>query len=338
MEMNFEEDKGQELKMKNAAYGYKYYKNPYLESEEYKRELARIEGLKLPTVGSIKLPKVELKKMQNEVAKFYMDKFKGLDFSVSSVSEKGHQELCEQFVFLANMFSADPSKLAASALDLVKSKIKKTSIFNLPVALFPNEVSMEGIIRKSLPLIGLDEYLKSLPIIDVNIVLGGKLDRLSHGTYAHEIAHGLQERHKGVIENYYYGETLSIFMEKLAIDNFDRSPNKKVLKASEVSRLSHLQSVSGKLADTDIDIEKRGEYMKYIVSGLTAGVMFDKYQSLDDQGKRRMLLNVKSVFAGKKTVEQLIEDEQISLDGGNLTRYVDKVEGYSKELESERVK
>ena len=51
-----------------------------------------------------------------------------------------------------------------------------------------------------------------------------------------------------------------------------------------------------------------------------------------------MLENVKTVLAGNKTIEQLLEEEQISLDSGNLTRYVDKVEGYAIELENERVK
>ena len=39
-----------------------------------------------------------------------------------------------------------------------------------------------------------------------------------------------------------------------------------------------------------------------------------------------------------ENIEQLLEEEQISLDSGNLTRYVDKVEGYAIELENERVK
>ena len=63
---NFDVSNEKRRRMMNVAYGFKYARNDYLESEEYKRELVRIEGLNLPKIGSIRLPKTDLKKMQPE--------------------------------------------------------------------------------------------------------------------------------------------------------------------------------------------------------------------------------------------------------------------------------
>ena len=86
--VDFDIDNECKLKMKNFTYGFKYSRNDYLESEEYKRELVRIEGLKLPKIGSVRLPKTDLKKMQLEVARLFRNTFKGLDLSVTTISEK----------------------------------------------------------------------------------------------------------------------------------------------------------------------------------------------------------------------------------------------------------
>lgn len=334
--LNFDVDNEKEYRMRNIAYGFKYAKNEYLESEEYKRELVRIEGLKLPKIGTIRLPKTDLKKMQTEVTKFFMNTFKGLDWSVTTISEKKYTELAHKITFLGKMSGSGVQELLDSVSNLIKTDTKKGSIFSVPITLIKNHISMDGGITKFLPLLGDVEFLKNLPISINSIYMGDSLDRLSHGTYAHEITHGLLDRHKGVIENYNHNEMLSIFMEKVVVDNFDKTPNKKVIKTSEVYRLKHIQENIAKLSNQDPKIS--GPAMQYILGGLLAGVMFDKYQNENEQGRRRMLANVKTVLAGNKTVEQLLEEEQISLDSGNLTRYVDKVEGYAIELENERVK
>lgn len=334
--VNFDVDKEEMLKMRNIAYGFKYAKNDYLESEEYKRELVRIEGLKLPKVGSIKLPKTDLKKMQSEVVRFFMNTFKGLDLSVTTLSEKKYNELANKITFLGKMSASRIQEFLDSVSNMIKTDTKKSSIFSVPVTIGKNQVSMEGGIKKFLPLLGDNEFLKNLPISMSSIIIGDGLDRISHGTYAHEVTHGLLERHKGAIENYNHNEVLSIFMEKVVIDNFDKTPNKKVIKTSEAYRLKHIQENIVKLNNQDPEIS--GAAMQYILGGLLAGVMFDKYQNENEQGRRRMFANVKTVLAGDKTVEKLLEEEQISLDGEKLTRYVDKVEGYVVELENERVK
>ena len=334
--VDFDIDNECKLKMKNFTYGFKYSRNDYLESEEYKRELVRIEGLKLPKIGSVRLPKTDLKKMQLEVARFFMNTFKGLDLSVTTISEKKYLDFVKKFGVLNAVLNSDTQDFLDKVSDMIKEDTKKVSIFSVPVKLGKNQVSMDGEIEKFLPLIGDEGFLKNLPIIMSSVSIGDSLDRISYGTYAHEVTHGLLERHKGVVENFNHNEMLSIFMEKVVIDNYDKTPNKKVIKTSEVYRLKQIQESIEKLKDQNVEIS--GAAMQYILGGLLAGVMFDKYRNENEQGRRRMLANVKKVLAGSKTVEQLLEEEQVSLDGGNLTRYVDKVESYSKELENERVK
>ena len=332
--MNISYDKMIELR--KILYGHKYAKNPYLDKEEYKEAMTRLENMKLPEVGSIKLPKNDIPKIQSEVIKFFTSNFKGLDFTVTTITEKAFKEAAAVTELANRNKDATPRFVIDTCLNAMKSKSKKSSIFSLPIRPKKNEVSLEGKIKKYLNILDDQKFLEELPILNGSIELGDRFDRISTGTYAHEVTHALLERHKGSIENYYNNEMLSIFMEKLVIDSYDRTPNKKILKASEVYRARGMQINIAKLFDKDINIS--GTAMQYLLGGFTAGVMFDKYQNESSQGKRRMLGKIKETLAGKKTVEQLIEEEQISLDNGALKKYLDKVEGYSKELENEQVR
>ena len=127
--VDFDIDNECKLKTKNFTYGFKYSRNDYLESEEYKRELVRIEGLRLPKIGSVRLPKTDLKKMQLEVARFFMNTFKGLDLSVTTISEKKYLDFVKKFGVLNAVLNSDTQDFLDKVSDMIKEDTKKASIF-----------------------------------------------------------------------------------------------------------------------------------------------------------------------------------------------------------------
>lgn len=120
-------------------------------------------------------------------------------------------------------------------------------------------------------------------------------------------------------------------MEKVAIDLKDQSKNKRNLKIVEVLRAKDMQVVLTDLVRRDASNEEQYDSIKYIYSGILAGLLFDKYEKADREGKERILSEVRDVLNGKEKVQSIIDAEKLSIN--NSKKYFDKIEGYVHELD-----
>lgn len=248
--------------------------------------------------------------------------------NISSLRAK-YRELMQLF----NSKKISANQVYEELLEEYKSHSKKGSIFQIPIIEKKENTEMIGLTHKG-PLIcpGDREILERVPVYMEAIFLGTKeINLLNVGTYAHELTHALLDRHKGVVENYYNDELLSIFMEKLFVDALDTSKNKRVLKISEIRRLENLKIAFNELENSEG--ESYYSHLKYIQSTLYAGILFDKYSRASKEEKDKMIKLIGEILNGRRKVNDLLQEEQIDLSEDVINQYIGKVESYCKEIE-----
>lgn len=174
--------------------------------------------------------------------------------------------------------------------------------------------------------------LKKTPVFMEAILLGNKFDRLSVGTYAREITKGLIDRHKGIVENYYNDDLISDFIEKVAVDKIDTSPDKFLVKFAEVYRLEKVKKCLNEISSNVLSNADCKECFKYVQSSLYAGELFDKYSKLDENGKNAMMERVKLILSGKLKLNDFIEEQQLTPEDEEVYAYINKVGNYVNDL------
>ena len=308
----------------------------------------RFEQISLPECGSIPLQSITLDEIRQRSKRVVAVVFKGVDLTVDSFEYELKQpigpkvqEIAGRIATLSNGYSnglITLEKVTDQILGLYKKASRKVSILEIPVEPEKGKHSMSGCIIKGPLMVGgdIDKMLEKTPVFMENILLGDKYDGLSVGTYVHEVTHGLLDRHKGVVENYYNNEMLSIFMEKVAVDFIDNSSDKMLLKCYEVFRLADVKRKLSELATCKEGSVDYLENMGYIQSSLYAGVLFDRYSKSNTQEKAKILAQVRSVLNGKIKLSNFIRNQQLSLEGEEVFDYIDKVEGYATELKQRR--
>ena len=254
----------------------------------------RLEQISLPESGTIPLEVTTLDEVKTETKKLVSTLYQGVGLRIDlfeDESQKPNQELIRESQRLNMLYKLGKITIADVTNNMLKMYqriAKKAKIFDIPIKPAEGMDSMQGQTTKG-PLIMIGDTVtmaKETPIYMESIYLGDKYDKLSIGTYMHEITHALLDRHKGVVENYYNDEFLSIFMEKVSVDQIDTSSNNFLVKCSEVYRLANVKKLLGKV---DMYKESSPNYkdsLKYIQSSLYAGILFDKYSKATDVQKK----------------------------------------------------
>ena len=304
----------------------------------------RLEQISLPESGTIPLEVTTLDEVKTETKKLVSTLYQGVGLRIDlfeDESQKPNQELIRESQRLNMLYKLGKITIADVTNNMLKMYqriAKKAKIFDIPIKPAEGMDSMQGQTTKG-PLIMIGDTVtmaKETPIYMESIYLGDKYDKLSIGTYMHEITHALLDRHKGVVENYYNDEFLSIFMEKVSVDQIDTSSNNFLVKCSEVYRLANVKKLLGKV---DMNKESSPNYkdsLKYIQSSLYAGILFDKYSKATDVQKKAVLDQIKLVLNGKIKLNDFIKNQQFTIEGEEVFEYIDKIERYATELNERR--
>ena len=304
----------------------------------------RLEQISLPESGTIPLEVTTLDEVKTETKKLVSTLYQGVGLRIDlfeDESQKPNQELIRESQRLNMLYKLGKITIADVTNNMLKMYqriAKKAKIFDIPIKPAEGMDSMQGQTTKG-PLIMIGDTVtmaKEMPIYMESIYLGDKYDKLSIGTYMHEITHALLDRHKGVVENYYNDEFLSIFMEKVSVDQIDTSSNNFLVKCSEVYRLANVKKLLGKV---DMYKESSPNYkdsLKYIQSSLYAGILFDKYSKATDVQKKAVLDQIKLVLNGKIKLNDFIKNQQLTIEGEEVFEYIDKIERYATELNERR--
>ena len=304
----------------------------------------RLEQISLPESGTIPLEVTTLDEVKTETKKLVSTLYQGVGLRIDlfeDESQKPNQELIRESQRLNMLYKLGKITIADVTNNMLKMYqriAKKAKIFDIPIKPAEGMDSMQGQTTKG-PLIMIGDTVtmaKETPIYMESIYLGDKYDKLSIGTYMHEITHALLDRHKGVVENYYNDEFLSIFMEKVSVDQIDTSSNNFLVKCSEVYRLANVKKLLGKV---DMYKESSPNYkdsLKYIQSSLYAGILFDKYSKATDVQKKAVLDQIKLVLNGKIKLHDFIKNQQLTIEGEEVFEYIDKIERYATELNERR--
>ena len=310
-------------------------------------ELLNILGqIKIPNYKNYKLEQYSLSRTINEVRGLSKEVFAGVDMKVPifiyELDEKENKALLQMYNKINTLASQDiinEEQYIRIATDYFIQNTTRRSVFGIPIEQ-ANFTTTSGLLEGKVlegpclvsfaSLDGLIKFFKTVGPLNERIYLGKNLNSLSVGTYTHEIVHCLLDRHIGIIENYFYDEFLSIFMEKVVIDLNDKSDNKTNLKIAEMIRLKDLQIALKDLFSAKSSIEEKYDSIKYIQSGILAGLLFDKYQKADKDGKEKILLAVKNVLNGKSKIQSIIDTENLCIDDSNI--YFSKIEGYIEEF------
>lgn len=304
----------------------------------------RLEQINLQESGTIPLASMTLDEVKTETRKVVSTLYQGVSLKVDVFADelqKPNQELINEYKRLNTLYRLGKTTIADvtdKMLIMYKRIGKKGKVFDIPVKSVEGMDSMQGETLKG-PLMMVGDAVtmaKKAPVYMESISLGNRYDKLSIGTYAHEITHTLLDRHKGVVENYYNDEFLSIFMEKVAVDQVDASPDKFLVKCSEIHRLAHVKKLLRELDTYKKNSPDYKDSLKYIQSSLYAGILFDRYSQASDDQKQSILEQVKSVLNGKTKLNDLIRNQQLSLDGEEVFEYINKVGGYVADLNEKR--
>ena len=302
----------------------------------------RLNEISLIESGNIKLPEKKLSEIIQETKRILYDILNNVSLKVNKFDNEFDQNMTKNKAILYKYYHELMEEFKKGELndslfgELLLLKYEelstKESVFNIPVTEDKELDSMKGGALKGPVLASTNiDILKKTPVYSEEIFLGTKSPNiLSIGTYTHEIMHHLIDRHKASVENYYNDEFIPIFMEKVAIEKADKSPDKKAVKASEIHRLYHVRSLLNKLITDDKNDYETFDRYKYIQSSLYAGILYDKYSKSTKEEKNKIMLYIKNILSGNIKVNDLIEAYELTLDGPEVDEYIDKVDSYTK--------
>lgn len=311
-------------------------------AEKFDREAIkeRLEKINLVESGSMPLQSMTIDEVKEETQRVISNLYQGVSLKVDVFQdelERQNQDVVKEYNRLNTLYRLGKITIADvtdKMLIAYKRNAKKAKVFDIPVKPVNGMDSMQGqTLKGPLMIIGdVERMAKNAPVYMESISLGDRYDKLSIGTYTHEITHILIDRHKGVVENYYNDEFLSIFMEKVAVDQIDNTPNKFLVKCSEIYRLAHVKKLLNDLENCKEGTSEYKDKLKYIQSSLYAGILFDRYSQGDEPQKQAILEQIKAILNGKAKLNDFIKNQQLSLDNEEVFKYLDKVEGYTSEL------
>ena len=201
--------------------------------------------------------------------------------------------------------------------------IKLISPLKLPVEQDPNmdedQTSFSAILREVI-LPEQPEY----QIVYRKLDLSNELSPLSRLAYTHEVAHTELNHIKGIIEQYYNTEVISIFLE--LVHAFEEGED--LLHIHDAARLRNLQGAIYELEQATSCESILIESSLYTVSTLKAYELFIKFYIGSINTKREIMYYVQRLFNQEITLEDLLWHFNISFESSQnpdlLKRYINR--------------
>lgn len=196
---------------------------------------------------------------------------------------------------------------------LIDFMVEKRNPFEMPVSMERFDNPFNGELVNSIVGAPSMDYADKSRIVFSGITLDRTLSNMSGPIYAHEITHSQVDSVKGACRNYQNMEVLSIFNEKLVALELD--PSLELLKKMEKSRAYSLANnfiVLNYQDDFDDDTVLRAS--TYISSTLQANHLFDKYLNGNEEERKIIISGIQKVFDGESTVEDLLSDNNVTVE------------------------
>lgn len=323
-----------------------FEKSQYLNDLNFRNLLNSLSQITLPNYNEYELEQYSLDRIIKEVKSLSEEILKGVNmkvpFFIYEYDENENRDLLRMYNklnTLANIGILTEEQYIMNVTNYFIQNTTKRSVFGIPIEQVEFSTSsglLEGKILEGPCMIsyetldGLIKFVKKVGPLNERVYLGKKTNSLTVGSYIHEIVHCLLDRNKGIVENYFYDEFLSIFIEKVAIDLNNKSDNKTDLKIAEMIRLKDMQELLKDFLSNKSSVEEKYDIIKYIQSGILAGLLFDKYEKTSKEGKEKILIKVRDVLNGKAKIQSIIDDEKLSIDDAKI--YFNKIKGYIQEF------
>ena len=283
----------------NLLYGHKELEL-YVVDDKVLSVMKEIVDLDIPEFNGVDLPFISKRKLKRDAKSFYDSKLFLHD--VGYLSDK-------DLIFLLR------NSLINSFDDLV-SLYNDAGIlispFSIPIK-YDKEKVFAGTLETQLLIMDddhINEILKKLNIYFNHIFLSKYPTNIATSCYIHEIMHSQLESQKGIVEDFYNTEVLSIFMEMLYAYEKNDVEYYMILGL----RINHLCSSFYRmhLFQTDqIEDEKYELYDfccdgKYFISILKAFNLLLKYINSNNNGKKIILTEIQKVINGYKNLEEML--------------------------------
>ena len=319
-----------------------------LEETTLKRMGERLSTTSIPNIQDYSLPPITMNEVKSRVKSMRKQIFPQVGLQVESFvpeAKLNNQEWDEilnkiinkqrQLRALYSLGKINDDKINEEMRKVYLDNSKRVNVFDIPVL---EDSGASPIIGESMegPKIMLGhkgmDFLRKMPILAEIISLGTKdLNELAIATYAHELTHLLVNRHKGVVENFYDYEMMSVFKEKQAIYFYDKSEDKHLYKIWEICRLKNIRKALNAYEESSDEYERR-ENLKYIQGPLYAELLFDKYINGTPAEKKMIDNEISNILNGHSTVRTVLDKLGITLDDEAIERYFKRVEGYVEEM------
>ena len=295
-----------QFEMKLKVYGYAGLDKSQLSKKSVIESRELIRGLELPDTSKITDTSVSSKNISKQSRKIITSLFPDLNRDVRIIAVNEYQQLTMKLAY---------GKMSIEEyLQTLQRKSFRSDAVNVPINFADTHTCIYGETIKPLSLVDDDSFLERLPILVSGYNIGSiNLSRLGIITHLHEVTHALLERNKGSVRDYYKAEMLSILMEKIAADEIDKTS--VLLSKQNIFRYENLkQSLENSNDDSH----------KYLLSTLLAEVLFDKYKNGNETYKNHLLIQISKVLDGKLVLEDMLINEGITLDNGNLPCFIEE--------------
>lgn len=179
--------------------------------------------------------------------------------------------------------------------------------FLLPVSFTAQKDGMQKVVEDFIYFSN-DDCLRNLRISVSRIVLDKVVTEMTESTYVHEITHTQVLEHKGIIENYFNGEVLPIFLELLKVYE---SGNQNLMDLYDSNRFECLVDYFNCLDDsvifpgdyTEDTLYKCSMYAESIVKAYSLFIEYVKGSSLV---KKYILNGIQDIFDGNLKLEEFL--------------------------------
>ena len=305
-------------------------KSQFPNNPQFMNTLRNLNNIQIPHQLKYNSDPYSIDQLISQVRGIQNQLFRNVDLNVYSFFDefnqdeaKGLIELYEKLDTLAeaDLIEADDYMSRINKY-FIENRFKRNA-FDIPIEQVTIEGSsplVKGKIQEGPCLISGDSFQSIINLVqnvgplNEKIYLGNDLNIINIGTYTHEITHSLLSRHQGVVQNFFNDEFLSIFMEQVALDLCDPSPDKNNLRAAQLMRFKDIKFSLRDLFSQFASREEKYESIKYIQSGILAGLLFKKYEKSNESDRSVILSKVGDILNGKQPVQSIIDSEQLTLD------------------------
>ena len=290
-----------------ALYGHKKL-NLYEVDDDVLKVMKEIVELDIPEFNGVNLTYISKRKMKHDAMKFYASKVILRD--VGYLGDK-------QLIYLLR------HSIISSLDDLVKL-YNSAGVFVSPFAIpitYSKEKVFAGTIETQLLITdddSIDGILEKMNVYFNNVFLPKRVTPVATSCYIHEIMHSQLESQKGIVEDFYNGEVLSIFMEMLSA--YERKDKTYYMILS--LRINHLCASFNSMYLYQNDQIKDPRYTqfefckdgKYFISILKAFNLLEKYINGSYSDKKRIFIQMQNVICGDRTVEDMLQKLDVTYE------------------------